>query len=42
MQTKTVASPVGNITGVVTDYGALFRGVPYAEAERFAGRFLDN
>ena len=35
MQTKTVASPAGNITGVVTDYGALFRGVPYAEAERF-------
>ena len=35
MQTKTVASPAGNITGVVTDYGALFRGIPYAEAERF-------
>lgn len=35
MQTKLVAAPCGDIMGAVTDYGAVFRGVKYAEAPRF-------
>lgn len=35
MQTKSVITPCGEIVGRVTDYGAVFRGVRYARAERF-------
>ncbi len=35
METKTVATPCGNVVGEVTDYGARFRGVRYAIAKRF-------
>lgn len=35
METKTVITPCGSIVGEVTDYGARFRGVKYATANRF-------
>ncbi len=35
METKTVNTPCGNVTGLTTDYGAFFRGIKYAEASRF-------
>lgn len=35
METKTVLTPCGEITGKVTDYGTVFRGVKYATAHRF-------
>lgn len=35
MQTKSVMTPCGEVIGRITDYGAVFRGVRYAVAERF-------
>lgn len=35
METKIVSTPCGNVIGLATRYGALFRGVKYADAKRF-------
>lgn len=35
METKTVSTPCGNVTGQVTACGLLFRGIKYADANRF-------
>ncbi|MBO4534542.1 MAG: carboxylesterase family protein, partial [Clostridia bacterium] len=35
MDTVTVNTPLGQVIGEVTDYGARFQGVPYAHAKRF-------
>ena len=35
IKTVSVSTPCGEIVGEVTDYGARFRGVPYARAARF-------
>ena len=35
MNTITVNTPLGQVIGEVTDYGARFQGVPYAHAKRF-------
>ena len=35
METVRVMAPCGEIVGRATDYGAVFRGVKYATAERF-------
>lgn len=36
METAKTITPCGEIVGKVTDYGALYRGVKYATAERFS------
>lgn len=35
MQTKTIATPCGNVIGEITPYGLRFRGIKYATAGRF-------
>ena len=35
MQTKTIATPCGNVIGEITSYGLRFRGIKYATAGRF-------
>jgi len=35
MALKSIFTPAGEIVGITTEYGFLFRGVPYAKAERF-------